>query len=194
VYQGDMALERGLEVFVRAVETVGDRCQLLLVGGGPDLEALQALAQSSARPDTVIVLGRVLRQDLHAIIATGDIGIVTYPDEGLNNHYCASNKVIEYAQAGLPMLTTDQPPLLSAIAEYGIGVACPRDGRTAQGVAEKMLLLGENLEAYRRRLPHFCRSHRWTDEAERLLGAIARLVPPAVPLDEAPPAELRKAA
>ena len=45
------------------------------------------------------------------------IGIVNYADNGLNNIYCAPNKIYEYAAFGVPMLANDIPGL-----RYTVGI------------------------------------------------------------------------
>lgn len=175
VYQGDISLARGLRVFLDAVQMVSDRCELLLIGGGPDVDTIRRVAESSNSVGSVIVLGRIPHTDLSGVVATGDIGIVTYPRKGLNNWYCASNKLYEYAQAGLPMLTTDQPALRTAVEDYGIGMACSIDELKAEEIARRILLLAEQLSTYRTRLSQFCHDNQWTQEAAKLLRAVETL-------------------
>ena len=187
VYQGNMSTSRGIDAFVQAVQEISDRCELLLVGDGPDYPALQRMAAESSRPDAFILLGRIPQSDLLAVTTTADVGIVTYPSKGLNNIYCASTKVHEYTQAGVPILTTDQPALRAAAEEYGIGLACDIRAANPAAIASTMLRLAQDLTRYRRNLPRFCRNHRWADDAARLTAAVAAIACPA-------PQSLRKAA
>jgi Glycosyl transferases group 1. len=176
VYQGDMTLERGLGVFLEVMEFLPEYYELLLVGGGPDLGRIKERFASQTSPSRVIVLGRVPRSELHDVLSTGDIGIITYPGTGLNNIYCAPNKVYEYAQAGLPMLATAHPPLRRMFEEYQIGRILdymdptqPSDPRT---IAATIQSVGDNLSRYRREIPKFLMENTWENERFRLENAM----------------------
>lgn len=181
IYQGDMSLLRGIGFFVRAVETIADRCELLLIGGGCDLPAIQNMIDRSPVRYAFIVLGRIPQAVLSSITVTGDIGIVTYPSDGLNNIYCASNKIHEYAQSGLPVLATDQPPLRAAVEQYGIGLTITAGEKDPAVAAARILELVDHLDLHRQALKRFCDDHRWADETKRLISAVkGPLVPPTL--------------
>ena len=169
VYQGDMSLERGVGDFVTAMRRLPRRFELLLVGGGPDLEALREMARRERVTDRVRFAGRVPRSELHGILRECHIGVITYPRRGLNNVYCAPNKLFEYAQAGLPMVGSDNPVLRAAFTEHGVGVA-------GGDPADAVLAVAADLPRFQAALPAFVRRHRWEDEADRLLDGYASLL------------------
>lgn len=123
VYQGDVALERGLGDFVETVIALGPPYELLIIGGGPDALAVASMADDPRAGNRVRLLGRVPAADLPALMRGCDLGVVCYPQRGWNNIYCAPNKLFEYAQAGVPMVATPNPVLEAAFANYGIGIA-----------------------------------------------------------------------
>ncbi len=111
LYQGDVSLARGLSRFVEVLDHLPENYRLIIAGEGADLDCLTKQAGHHTQTGRFVALGRVPNTMLPAVTVHGDIGIVTYPRRGLNNIYCAPNKVFEYAQAGLPVITSDQPPL-----------------------------------------------------------------------------------
>jgi glycosyltransferase involved in cell wall biosynthesis len=117
------------------------------------------------------MLGQVKHRLLSAITAVADVGIVTYPFHGLNNVYCAPNKVFEYAQAGVPIVATDQPPLRRLVEGYSIGelVGERQDPGELAAVIQKVV---ENMAEYTKALPRFLQDHRWEDEATRVRAAL----------------------
>jgi len=174
VYQGEMSLKRGLEPFILAAPLLAERCELLLIGGGPDLAQAQHLVAEIGASRHVTFLGKIPRGDLHSVLRACDIGIVTYTGRDLNNVYCAPNKVHEYAQAGLPMVLTPQPPLKAIVDEYRVGVICDCEGdRGAERAAKAVLSVADDLDTYRANLKRFVEDHQWSAEGQRLVEAVS---------------------
>lgn len=167
IYQGHISLDRGIGRFVEAMAYLPAQYRLVVVGDGFDLERLKVQGQPLEQEQRFATLGAVPNQLLAAITQQADVGIVTYPYEGLNNIYCAPNKIFEYAQAGLPVVATDQPPLKFMINQYGIGELVSQYDDPA-AIASVLSRVVENRASYCERLPLFLADHRWEDEATRV--------------------------
>lgn len=182
IYQGDMSLARGLSVFLDAAVLLPPNVRLILVGGGPDQAAIAARIAEPDLRGRVAAVGLVPRDDLQEILRLCDIGLISYPMEGLNNIYCAPNKIFEYAQAGLPMITTPQPPLRATMERYGIGEVvqdtpdCP--GGDAREWAAAIHAMGADLSRYRGRVEAFLADHWWADDHEGLGRALLERMAP----------------
>jgi glycosyltransferase involved in cell wall biosynthesis len=183
VFQGYLSADRGIVASISALARLPEHFELVLVGGGPpaDLAAIRAAVEDNKLGGRVIFLGRVPRDQLHDILAACDIGIVHYHTRRLNQHYCSPNKIYEYAQAGLPMVLTCQPPLRPLQDAYGVGalIGCGEGGEAAEisDMVQACRAIAEDLDGYRARLPAFLAAHRWEGEAERLLAAVNRICP-----------------
>jgi glycosyltransferase involved in cell wall biosynthesis len=164
IYQGDISLSRGIARFVVALDHLPDTYRMVVVGTGPDTGKLAQLAAKHTATGRFAALGRVPNGTLAALTSLADIGIVTYPYAGLNNVYCAPNKVFEYAQAGLPIVSSDQPPLQTLLAEYPFGTLLSRD-LDGEGIAAAIQLVSQNSIELRRWHAPFLAAH--TAEAER---------------------------
>jgi glycosyltransferase involved in cell wall biosynthesis len=175
LYQGNVSLSRGLKRFVESLELLPATYRLIVVGDGPDLEQLKQIGARWAQEERFIALGRVPNALLPAITRRADLGIVTYPSEGLNNIYCAPNKLFEYAQSGLPVIATDHPILKALVEQHGIGVLV-NHAATPGEVAAALEQLVENIEDYRANLACFVDAHRWDAEADRIRRAIRAAV------------------
>lgn len=106
VYQGDMSLVRRIDMFISVMKYIDGRFELLPVGDGPDVQLLKQKVETEGVKDKVIFITKVPRDCLYDILKTCDIGIIAYPNKGMNNIYCAPNKLYEYTQAGLPIIAT----------------------------------------------------------------------------------------
>jgi glycosyltransferase involved in cell wall biosynthesis len=175
IYQGDISLSRGIARFIRALAFLGPEYRLIIVGGGPDLERLKAIGEPFEREGRFVMLGRIPHRQLSAITVMADIGIVTYPYQGLNNIYCAPNKLFEYTQAGLPVVATDQPPLRRLVENYGIGRLIGEHDSPEQ-IAEVIREVAENKKTYVKALTRFLTDHRWEEETERVREAIVSIL------------------
>jgi glycosyltransferase involved in cell wall biosynthesis len=177
VYQGDMNLERGLGPVVDAFEFLPPDFRLVLVGGGPDLDRVRERLCASPLGRQVSALGRVPRDDLVDMLRLCDIGIVTYSFDGLNNLYCAPNKVFEYAQSGIPIVATGQPSLVELVETTGIGcIAGGASAPSASELASALMKAREDRDRYRSAMPAFLEANRWELEAQRLREGFAAMM------------------
>jgi glycosyltransferase involved in cell wall biosynthesis len=171
LYQGDVTLARGIGRFVEALRYLPPRFRLVVVGGGPDLDRLKVQVKAHGREGQFTALGRVPHRLLPAITRLADVGIVTYSFQGLNNIYCAPNKIYEYAQAGLPVVATSQPPLRRLVESYGIG-RLVGEHDSPEEVAAVIREVAENKARYTEALLRFLQDHKWEDEAKRVRAAL----------------------
>jgi len=171
LYQGDLSPSRGIDRFVLALGYLGPEFRMLVVGGGPDEEHLRAIGRPFIRDGRLVTLGRVEHRLLPLIAAMADVGIVTYPFDGLNNIYCASNKIFEYAQSGLPVVSTNQPPLRHVIQTYGIGRLVGKSDSPEQ-LASVIRDVAKNKPEYTKALPRLLEDYNSEDESERVRAVV----------------------
>jgi glycosyltransferase involved in cell wall biosynthesis len=172
VYMGDIDLRRGLSVLLECAALLPARFKLVFVGAGPDLARVRDLASKSIHR-RLRVVGSVPHVLVFDVIRQTDVGFVSYPMSGINNILCASNKVFEYAQAGLPMVSTCQPTIKALFDEHPVGRLVGCDGElTSGGVADAIVDLAGRKEYYRENLRRLVASKTWEKEAERLLHAV----------------------
>lgn len=172
VYMGDVALARGLGTVIDALDYLPIKIALIVVGDGPDRVVLQERHSSeSGDRSRIRLLGPVPQFWIQDVLSLCDVGVLVYSMEGLNNFYCSPNKIFEYTQAGLPVVTTAQPPLVAMVKQYNIGRVAGTSGQTAQpkhfsaaihGVFDAYTELIENI-------PNFLAKHSQEDEQGRLL-------------------------
>lgn len=167
VYQGFLTVDYGLEHYIRAVAAAGPDVDMVFAGPGPDADRLTRLAQTLC-PGRAHFLGRVPRQSLPAILASGDAGIIVYGRATLNEIHCAPNKVHEYARAGLPMLANANPGLMTLVAGNGIGVADDDAGAS-------LTTLRAHYDQFKAALPAFLERHDWQTQSDRLAALYNRL-------------------
>ncbi len=171
LYQGDINLARGIGKFINAMNFLSSSYRLIVIGSGPDLRGLAQIARPLSRKGRIFLLGRIEHNLLPSLTPLADIGIICYPFTGQNNIYCSPNKLFEYAQAGLPIVATNQPFLQRIISKFKLG-GLIEEGHSPEQIAQILQDIAEHKVFYKEGLAAFVQSYKWEDEAARLRKAI----------------------
>jgi glycosyltransferase involved in cell wall biosynthesis len=177
----------GLDVAVEAVARIDPAALALrldVYGGGPFRPQVEAAIARSGTADRVHLNGRVPIDDLPALIAGADIGLVpSLPEPYLQ--YSLSTKLLEYAAMGLPIIATDLATFRAHFTDDAIRFVAGGDpaaladaiGALATDPAAAARL---GVEAQRQATPYAWQVQR-THYLEVVEGLIARSVryPPA---------------
>ena len=111
------------------------RYRLLVVGDGPEYEAVARQVADHGLEGVVELAGKVAPTDVPGLLARMDVGVAPYPD--LPDFYFSPLKIYEYLAAGLPVVATDVGDL-ARLVDPSVGVVVrPGDpAAIAQAVAE----------------------------------------------------------
>jgi len=175
VYMGDISLDRGLREVIDATAYLPEKIFLVVVGDGPDLVRIRAeVSLNKELRGRIRFLGSIPQGWIQDILSICDLGVVVYSMNGLNNFYCSPNKVYEYAQAGIPMISTSQPPLVDIIKRYKIGSVAYGSGSypNAREFSVAIQEALENHDEYTNNLQLFLKENNVIDEQKKLLEAI----------------------
>lgn len=173
IYMGDINRARGLDKLLHAADLLPPYFKVIFVGGGPDLGYLKSLVASNAT-NRFRIVGPVIHDHVYDVLRQADIGFASYSTKGLNNIYCAPNKLFEYAQAGLPVVATCQPTIACLLRSYRIGELVGCNGEiTSNELAAAFVRIASQIDVYRHNLNRFVQSITWQDESEHLLCAVS---------------------
>lgn len=125
LYQGIFnSNERRLEEFCEAINSLSENYVLLIMGEGN--EYYHKLRNKYENEKIIFI--PFIKPPYHLLITQlAHIGILTYfpMDDSyagvLNPLYCAPNKIFEYGQYGIPMISNDLPGISSIFNEYHCG-------------------------------------------------------------------------
>lgn len=167
VYAGIVTKSRRIAELANAVSSLAPRFKLLIVGKGDAVEELKEI--TSSNPNLVSAFtGSVPYKALGAILSKCDIGLVYYPVNTLNNTYCASNKVYEYASVALPIISNTNPTIREELKANHIGVS-------SDNFVEALNELCNNLDGYKQSCMDYTKANPWQNDAELLLNEIIEL-------------------
>ena len=172
---GDISFLRGIDVLIDAVLNLPQNFKLILVGVGPDFNEI--LNKYKIFPDKIRLIGSVTHDEVQDVVSTADIGVVVYSNKGLNNVYCSPNKIYEYTQAGLVVLTTSQPSLLNIINKYKIGAVfgC-NDNTSLSEISDIISDISNNITYYQKNIPIFLDSNNYMIEQKKIEDSVYKIL------------------
>lgn len=171
VYQGLMVRGRGYEEFVNAAALLPDGIRLVLRGYGSLEPKLRAQIEEKQLSDKVVFAPPVEVAQLVQAASASHVGAVLTRPINLNFKLSVSNKVFEYAAAGLPMILSDVPEHRYLNEKYGFGLIL--DEVTPEKIADAILALYRDKELYIRLAENAKRMSdemNWEAESEKLLA------------------------
>lgn len=129
VYVGFLTRLRGLDLLIQGVNeflNLGydkSDIQVDLVGKGAEKDPLIKLIHDLNLDDCITVHGWLAQDRVDELLASANIGALTYRVCGHWNH-TIPNKIFDYMLAGLPVLTTPVIPICRIIESTNCGLIC----------------------------------------------------------------------
>lgn len=108
-YPGSLNWHQGLDVAVRAMGLIRDRVPqalLLIIGDGPEREALRASIREAGLEDMIQSHDRMPLEQIASIMASVDLGVVPKRSESFGNE-AFSTKIMEFMAMGVPVLASE---------------------------------------------------------------------------------------
>lgn len=120
LYQGYIQRGRGLDTAIEALVGLPD-WGLVVCGQGPYESALKKKAQELQVEDQILWMGQLDHDTLFIVTSSCDLGLCLIEPLSLSYYYALPNKLIEYVQAGLPVVGSNLPEIQRIMNDYFIG-------------------------------------------------------------------------
>ena len=123
LYQGwiTSVSSRNLVALIKAIHLVADECVLVMMGYGENA-FFEDLIRSERLENAVFIKPAVSQSELLKYTASADIGIIPYSASAdLNTSMASPNKLYEFIQAHLPILSNDLAFVRSIVEVEGFG-------------------------------------------------------------------------
>lgn len=176
VYQGLMVAGRGYEEFVKSAIFLSEDVRLVLRGYGTLEPKLREMIRQEHLKKKVHFAEPVEVSELISAASSSHAGIVVTRPVNLNFRLSISNKVFEYAAAGLPVILSDVPEHRYLNEKYDFGILLKEV--TPEAIAAAILRLKEEKDLYERlsfNAKNMFAELNWEEESKRLLGIYERL-------------------
>jgi glycosyltransferase involved in cell wall biosynthesis len=143
--QGRIGPGHAVESTIRSIPLWASReWGLVLVGIGEQeyLNMLVRLAHELDVADQLTILPPVSYDEVLQLTPGADLGHALYEPIHINNRYIttASNKIMEYMAAGLPLLVSERPDLRAFVETYGCGLTADESSPESIAAAVNGLL------------------------------------------------------
>lgn len=176
IYQGGLQAGRGLELLLRTAAETKD-AYYVFVGSGVLLDTLQNIVKELQLEKRIHFIPAVPLEDLPSYTASADIGIQPILNTCLNHYTTDSNKLFEYVQAGLPIITSNLPEIRKVVQAYDLGLLVEEDNQPALIEALNTLIQGESLRNYyAEKSSRAALSLNWENQEQELVSLYASIV------------------
>lgn len=172
VYAGGIDRNRRTFELVRAV---GDLAQILpvrlLILGREEKNERKRIDHyvQENELDCIHYLGYLTRGELKYILNHAQISVSAFQRDSINNLYCASGKIYESLFEGIPILTSENPPLKKLCTQFGVGVSNDDFSVGIQALYKQYDIYCENVKKYIATLHYEERIELLTRELQLLL-------------------------
>lgn len=179
LYHGAVVPRRGLETLIESVSLWPAGFRLVIRGpaqGGFD-QHLRNLAMSFG--ERVALEPPVPPEQLIATAAQADIGIFLLSNSTTHARFAMPNKIFEYMQAGLMVISSDLPEIRTVIETAGCGMLLPND--SPESIAACLSSLeSARIDACKRAALARAQDINFEAEGGKLLALTARLAPAGI--------------
>jgi glycosyltransferase involved in cell wall biosynthesis len=173
LYQGYIQRGRGLDAAVDALVGMPD-WGLVICGQGPYESTIREKAALLHVEDQILWMGQLDHHTLFGVTSSCDLGLCLIEPVSLSYYYALPNKLIEYVQAGLPVVGSNLPEIKRIMNDYFIGWILKEDD-DLQTIMKSFdsLKNDKNLKAG---MSFASESLNWQNEKLALISLYSRLV------------------
>jgi len=115
LYHGTVAINRGLDKVIRALDLIGDSAvELIILGSGEGLDELKCLTARLKLGDRVVFRSSVPFSEVPEKISEADAGVIPFPD-WVGWNVSSPIKLFEYLACGKPVIVTKIPAHLDVL-------------------------------------------------------------------------------
>ncbi len=121
IYQGAINEGRGVELYIKAVESI-ENCVLWIIGMGDLYEEIKTMANQSNAKDRIELKGFVPPESLLELTRKAHIGLNMLDPSSTSYFYSLANRYYDYIRAGIPAINMDFPEYRSANEQFNTGI------------------------------------------------------------------------
>lgn len=159
-------IDRGAEELIEAMTFVN--AHLFIIGGGDVFPHLKKMAGDLNLGDKITIKDKMPKADLLHYTYNADIGISIDKDTNLNYHFSLPNKVFDYIQSGIPVLSSNLPEIKNLVTRYNIGSVI--DNHNPKHIADRInfMLNSADYKTWKNNTAKAAAENSWEAEKKHL--------------------------
>ena len=167
-----MGVEKGIFQLLKVGSILKKQLPItVLLVGGPESFAQkyhEYAKELGYKPDEIVIHPQVSPQEVPQYIAACDIGWLVYPDNPRFRNAISPMKVLEYAAAKVPIITSNFPSITTQFPEKYLNVV-ESDDTTAQVNTIKDMMQNKNTDIKTDELFNYIQQFSWIKRQEKIL-------------------------
>ncbi len=168
IYQGDLNIGRGLELYIESMQHID--AKLIIAGNGPLYHELIALAKKLNVSERVNFTGYLDADTLHKVTSTAVIGLNLLQADSLSYYYSLSNKFFNYIQAGIPQLCSAFPEYIILNNTYKVAKLIPYDVASVVEACNNWLINENDYMQIAKHCVEAAKELNWENEKQVLIS------------------------
>lgn len=168
LYQGMLGKGRGIEVLLNAFEARNSKDAVIVFMGFGALK--EQIEDYSSRNENIFFIPAVSYSEIPMYTGSADVGVNSVEPTCLSYKYSLPNKLFEYIQSEIPVITNPLPDCAALVNEYKVGRVIPV--WNAEAINEVVNdVLKEDLSVYQPYLKSAKKILNWEVEEQVLISA-----------------------
>jgi len=165
-------IQRGAEEAVEAMQYLDD-VVLIVLGGGDVMPLLTEMVNALNLHHKIIFKPRMPYGEMMKYTASCELGLTLDKDTNLNYRYSLPNKIFDYINAGIPVLSSRLPELEKIINQYHIGTFI--ENHEPEHIAERIRFALSNVDDWKKNLHLAASELNWEEEEKKFPDIIHEL-------------------
>jgi glycosyltransferase involved in cell wall biosynthesis len=162
IYQGRLKPGRGLLVVIESVIFTKEKVKLVILGDGTMKEKLVKYVDENNLKNKVFFLEKVDSEKLLSYTRGADCGILLLEPINLNTVNAAPNKLFEYINAGIPIISGNGTEINVVFNKYKLGLRVEIDSKEIAVAMDKMSNM--DLSTYKENCKIASEEYNWENQ------------------------------
>lgn len=134
IYHGFISHDRESENLLEIATSLDSHLHLNIIALSNQPQFLESFTTQAQKIPSISLLPPVALQEIIPLTNRFDLGLITLKPNGFNNTYAMPNKLFEYIQARLGIISTPLPCIKPMLEKYRLGL-CSKDFETSSLIA-----------------------------------------------------------
>jgi len=168
-------IDRGAEEALLSLKYL-EGSVLMVIGGGDVMDSLLKIQAEYNLQDKVLFFDKMPYSSLLEFTSAADIGLTLDKDTNINYKYSLPNKLFDYINAGIPVLSSNLIEIKQIIDKYDIGmITDSHEPNKIANTINKMLLSPNRVKNWPNNLKKAAQELNWDTEKQKLISIFESL-------------------